>query len=70
MNVWIKEFQVEMQIKNRGIELAVYNNDEPPAQIGDLIITKTGLIWCLGRTTRENGRKKSWAQFGDWMRDS
>ena len=65
MNVWIKEFQVEMQIKNRGIELTVYNTDG--AQLGDLVVTKSGLIWCAGRTTRDNGKKKSWTQFVQWM---
>lgn len=30
---------------------------------GDVVVTKTGLIWCKGRTKPENGVKIKWADF-------
>jgi hypothetical protein len=65
MNVNIKEFDVEMELKNRGIELDVYDNNENHR--GDLIVTKTRLIWCPGKTHRENGHSVTWAEFIDYM---
>lgn len=65
MPVSIKSFNVEMNIKNKGIELDVYDNDETFR--GDLIVTKTGLIWCEGKTQRQNGVKVTWNEFIEWM---
>ena len=68
MNVSIKQFDVKMDLKNRGIELEVRSaNGED--HLGDLIVTKTSLIWCEGRTRRENGKRLSWTQFRDWVND-
>ena len=61
MQVGIKDFDVNMELKNNGIELAVRDTDG--AFRGDLIITKSRLIWCHGRTTRVNGKKISWDRF-------
>lgn len=61
MKVSIKDFAVSMEIKNKGIELDVYSTDG--RHLGDLVITKTGLIWCKGRTSPANGAKVSWAEF-------
>ena len=61
MKVSIKNFAIDMEIKNNGIELDIYDNNG--THLGDLIVTKTGLTWCDGRTTRQNGRKLSWAEF-------
>ena len=61
MNVSIKDFQVAMEIKNRGIELAVRDTDG--THRGDLVVTKTRVIWCRGRTTRANGHSLTWSQF-------
>ena len=61
MKVSIKDLSVDMDIKNTGMELDVYDNDGN--HLGDLIVTKTGLIWCNGRTKRPNGNKISWADF-------
>ena len=64
MRVYVKEFNVEMEIKNRGIELEIRSpqNDQ---QLGDLILTKTQVIWCPGRTLRANGHALDWQAFID-----
>ena len=61
MKVSIKQFNVDMEIKNRGIELDVY--DTGGRHLGDLFITKTRLIWCKGKTKRANGKKVTWEGF-------
>lgn len=65
MQVSIKDLSVSMEIKTKGIELDVYDNDA--AHLGDLVITKTRLIWCAGRTKPENGEKISWTKFITFM---
>lgn len=64
MNVSVKSFDVDMQIKNKGIELDIYDNQDN--HLGDLVVTKTGLTWCNGRTQRKNGKKIDWQSFIDW----
>jgi len=61
MKLSIKDFSVSMEIKNKGVELDVYSNDG--VHLGDLLVTKTGLTWCKGRTTPANGKKITWKQF-------
>ena len=65
MKVYIKEFDVEMELKNNGIELDVA--DPQGNHIGDLVVTKTRLIWCTGRTSRANGKEIDWAEFIAFM---
>ncbi|MBP6529575.1 MAG: hypothetical protein KA260_05595 [Burkholderiales bacterium] len=62
MQVWIKSLEVDMQVKQKGIELEVRNPDGV-GQIGDCYATMTGLTWCHGRTAKENGIKISWGEF-------
>lgn len=57
MIVRIKQFDVQMELKNNGIELEI--RDPQDKFLGDLIVTKTQLIWCEGRTTRANGKSIS-----------
>jgi hypothetical protein len=64
VKVLIKEFDVEMELKNKGIELEVRNDDKHQ---GDLVLTKAAVIWCPGKTTRDNGKKLSWAKFIELM---
>lgn len=65
MKVSIKKFDVSMELKNNGVELEV---DQPDgAHRGDLIVTKTRLIWCEGRTRRANGVSVNWDEFIHWM---
>ncbi len=65
MEVSIKNFDVDMKIKTNGIELDVSDTDG--RHLGDLFVTKTRLIWCRGKTTRQNGKQLSWEQFMDYM---
>ena len=67
MKVRIKKFSVDMEVKNAGIEFQVNNNDG--AHLGDCYITKTGLIWCQGRTLKANGVPVTWDEFIRWMED-
>jgi hypothetical protein len=61
MDVSIKNFGVALKVKTSGIELDVA---EPNGKhIGDLYVTKKGLIWCSGKITRENGINKTWSEF-------
>ena len=65
MQVKVKDFAVSMEIKNTGIELEV--KDTSGNHLGDLVITKTKLIWCQGRTARENGKTITWTKFIEHM---
>jgi hypothetical protein len=56
-----------MEIKNKGIELDVYDNDDK--HLGDLVITKTRLTWCPGKTGVKNGHRISWNDFITYMKD-
>jgi len=63
--VFIKDLKVEMEVKTAGIELAV--SDSEGAHKGDLYVTKTGLTWCPGKTTRANGKQIGWHDFAEYM---
>lgn len=65
MKVLIKDFAVDMEVKNKGVEFQVHDNDGN--FLGDAYITKSGVIWCKGKTTRKNGVSISWKDFIDWM---
>jgi len=54
MQVKIKQFDVQMELKNKGIELEI--RDPKSKFLGDLVITKSQAIWCKGRTSRQNGK--------------
>ena len=59
MKVWIKKFQIDMEVKANGIEFEVRTPDNAE-QIGDCYVTMTGLIWCKGKKAKKNGVKISW----------
>lgn len=59
MKVVIKSFDVAMEVKNKGIELEVRSPDGK-RQLGDLVVTKTSVIWCKGKIGREHGVKVTW----------
>lgn len=65
MQVSIKSFDVDMDVKNKGIEFEVRDNDDK--HLGDVILTKTKVIWCKGKTDRENGISFTWQEFIDRM---
>ena len=68
MNVSIKSFDVKMEIKRNGVEFEV--RDTKGNFLGDCIVTKTGLIWCNGKTKRANGKKVSWNNLIDWIQSN
>jgi hypothetical protein len=65
LKVSIKDLNVSMEIKNKGIELDVYGNDDK--HLGDLVVTKTKLVWCSGKTSVENGKAINWSDFIEFM---
>jgi hypothetical protein len=65
MQVSIKKFSVEMSVKNNGVEFQVHDNDGTFR--GDCYVTKSGLVWCQGKTKKENGAKVNWNEFIEWM---
>ena len=64
MEVRIKQFDVDMLVKQKGIEFEVRTPDGT-SQIGDCYITMTGLVWCQGKTTKQNGTKMSWDHLAE-----
>ena len=65
MKVKVKEMDVNMEVKNNGIEFEIRKTDD--TFLGDCIVNKRGLIWCQGKTSRENGKQVSWDKFIQWM---
>lgn len=61
MKVTIKEFDVEMELKNNGMELEVKNNQRQ--HLGDICIGKAKIEWCPGRTRRGHGITKTWEEL-------
>jgi hypothetical protein len=66
MNVSIKKFNVEMILKNNGIELEVRTPGEKEHR-GDMIINKTGMVWCPGQVMKKNGNQKTWDEIIDFF---
>jgi len=62
MQVKIKDFSINMDVKASGIEFEVRTPDGA-TQHGDCILTMTGLVWCKGKTTKANGIKISWQEL-------
>ena len=67
MKVYIKKFQVDMEVKSSGIEFEIRSPDNKD-QKGDCYITKTALVWCRGRIEKKNGIKISWEDFMEIMK--
>ena len=67
MKVTIKDFHVQMDIKNKGIEFEVRSNDGH--HLGDVIVSKAGITWCKGRIRRKNGVRLSWDDFAALMEE-
>ncbi|WP_454673439.1 hypothetical protein [Achromobacter pestifer] len=66
MTVKVKDLSVEMEVKNKGIEFEV--RDAQDKFQGDLIVTGSSVIWCEGKTARENGVKVKMSDFLNIMR--
>ena len=67
MKVKIKSFDVDMDVKAKGIEFEVPNRPSSGDQIGDCYLTMTGLTWCKGKIGKANGIKIRWAEFIEIM---
>lgn len=65
MKVHVKSFEVDMMVKAKGIEFEIRSPGDGVTQLGDCVLTMTGLIWCKGKTGRKNGVKVSWEEFID-----
>ncbi|RDC59636.1 hypothetical protein HME9302_00826 [Alteripontixanthobacter maritimus] len=59
-SAFVKDFAVEQELKNNGIEIGVWDGDK---QFGDIYVAKTGIIWCDGKVTRRNGTKISFDEL-------
>lgn len=69
MKIKIKKFEVDMELKNKGVELEVRNTKDE--FLGDIVITKTGIIWCQGKTSIKNGVRKSWEEIIEiWSKEN
>jgi hypothetical protein len=65
MQVSIKKFDVGMEVKNNGIELEIR---KPSGDfLGDVVLTKTKIIWCEGKRKPANGSALTWEQFREYM---
>jgi len=62
--VTIKDLGIPLDVKNNGLEFDVSDG----GHIGDLYVTKTGLIWCEGKTSRANGRKIMWKELREYCK--
>ncbi len=67
MQVKIKKFVIDMNVKANGIEFEVRKPDGS-TQIGDCFLTMTGLVWCKGRKGKKNGIDISWEDFMEIMK--
>jgi hypothetical protein len=61
MKVIVKDLAATIELKQNGIELEI--RDPKNTFLGDLVITSTSIIWCNGKTKRENGVKISIPDF-------
>lgn len=62
--VKIKDFHVDLEVKNKGVEFEIRIDSQHQ---GDLVVSKTGLEWCKGRTAVGNGQKVVWKDFIEWL---
>ncbi len=64
--VTIKDLGIPLDVKTNGLEFEVSDG----GHVGDLYVTKTGIIWCEGKTTRANGRKIRWNEVRDYCKNN
>jgi hypothetical protein len=62
MKVGIKSFDVDMDVKKKGVELEIKSPDGSQFH-GDCFVTMTGLVWCQGKTTKQHGVKLKWDEL-------
>jgi hypothetical protein len=66
MKVGIKDLAVSMEVKNKGVEFEIYDNDDQ--FLGDLVVSKARLVWCPGKTGVDNGHRINWNDFITFMK--
>ena len=64
MQIKTQPFKEAIEIKNTGIAFDVYNSGAK--RIGDLAVTKNGLVWNNGSAQRK-GVTVKWDDFINWM---
>lgn len=64
MKVKVKELNAEIELKNSGMELQIHSN--VGKHLGSLVVNKTRVEWCDGRTRAGNGVQISWQAFIDY----
>jgi hypothetical protein len=62
VDVRIKKLDINMQVKQKGIEFEVRTPDGT-SQLGDCYVTMTSIVWCKGRTTKPKGIKITWEEL-------
>lgn len=67
MNVSIKGFAVQMEVNNKGVEFEIRNTKDE--HLGDIVINKSGLIWCEGRTSPKHGKRKTWEEIIEYFNE-
>ena len=65
MQIKTQPFKEPIEIKNSGIAFDVYGSGAK--RIGDLAVTKDGLIWNKSTAQRTKGVTVKWDQFINWM---
>ncbi len=66
MKLNIKDFSAKsIEVGTNGVEFEV--KDTKDKSLGSLVITKGSLIWCKGKTKKEDGKKITWKKFMDMM---
>ena len=55
MKIYVDKLDVLMELKNNGIQLSVYDNDNK--YLGKLKVGKRAVEWCKGKTHIGNGIK-------------
>ncbi|MGI9559234.1 MAG: hypothetical protein ACR2NQ_06205 [Thermodesulfobacteriota bacterium] len=59
---------IKMELKNNGIEIEVLETTQKGQKhLGDLVVKKSGLVWCNGRTTPAKGKPIDWPTFIGYM---
>ena len=65
MKISIKDLSVAMEVKNNGVEFEV--RDTKDSFLGDFHVTRSGVVWCKGKTNKSNGKKLTWKNFIEIM---
>jgi hypothetical protein len=65
MQIKTQPFKEAIEIKNSGIAFDVYGSGAK--RIGDLAVTKNGLVWNNGNAQRAKGVTVKWDDFIAWM---